>query len=136
MTVVGAMLVIATTYLRWLGRSVATWPRVRGTVSVLTTREGADDFGNHISFLELKYTYEVKHRRYVGNRVSFGLGSFHWLGRYQTHAEKLVVGQRITVWYHPRWPRLCALQPRGTPGASVLILAGVIYGVVALAINM
>jgi hypothetical protein len=136
MTIAGALLALATAYLLWFGYSIASWPQVRGTVTISKARREADEYGNPVIFRELEYTYEVGHQRYVGSRVSFGLDSFRWFPTFQEHAASLVEGQRVTVWHHPRWPRLCTLQPRGTPGATVLVLGGVIYGVVTLALNM
>jgi len=129
----GALLAAATAYLSWLGYSMASWPQVRGTVTISKAERISDEAGHSVTLRKLQYTYEVSHQRYVSSRVRFGLGHGRWSQAYQVHAASLAEGQSVTVWYHPRWPRLCALQPRGTPGATVLVVAGVIYGVVILA---
>ena len=128
----GVLLAAAAAYLTSLGESIASWPRVRGTVTISRAHEIIGEDGGTLTLRKLQYTYEVAHRRYVSSRVRFGPGHWHWSRSYRAHAESLAEGQFVTVWYHPRWPRLCTLQPRGTPGATVLIVAGVIYGVVIL----
>ena len=118
----GALMLVATVYLSWLAYSVTSWPQVRGTVTLLTADEIIGEDGFSWTLRKLRYTYVVSHKRYVGRRVRFGLGHWRFSGVYQAHAERLAVGKSVTVWHHPRWPRLCTLQPEGMPGARVLVL--------------
>lgn len=136
MAAAGALLGAATVYLSWLSYSISSWPQVPGTVTISKAKQITGDDGNSFTLRELRYTYEVSRRRYVSSRVRFGFGSWHWSRAYQAHAERLAVGQVVTVWHHPWWPRLCTLQPWGTPGATALILAWMAYGVVAVAQRM
>ena len=142
MDIAGVLLVAATAYLAWLGRSVPSWPQVRGTVTVSKAEEITGEDGHSYTVRKLRYTYEVSRKRYVGKRVRFGLGHGRWSQTwrpsraYQAHAERLEEGQGVTVWHHPRWPRLCTLQPGGMPGAAVLAVAAVIYAAVVLTGNM
>ncbi|HEY0021775.1 MAG TPA: DUF3592 domain-containing protein [Longimicrobium sp.] len=131
----GALLLAATVYLAWLGFSVTSWPQVRGTVTTLTADEIIGEDGFSWTLRKLRYTYQVSHKRYVGRRVRFGLGHWRFSLVYQGHAETLSVGQSVTVWHHPRWPRLCTLQPEGMPGAVVLVRAGVLYILMILVLN-
>lgn len=110
----GALLVAATAYLTWLGSSIASWPQVRGTVTLSKADQFTGEDGYSFTLRKLRYTYEVSNRRYVSSRVRFGLVYGRWSQAYQRHAESLAEGQSVTVWHHPRWPRLCTLQPRGT----------------------
>jgi len=132
---VGVLLLVAAVYLPWLGYGVPSWPTVRGTVTSLKAVEIIGEYGDSYTMRRLQYTYEVSHKRYVSRRVRFGLGHWRFSGVYQDHAATLAVGQSVTVWHHPRWPRLCTLQPGGTPGRTVLVRAGVMYVVYLLILN-
>jgi hypothetical protein len=126
---------MAAAYVSWLGYGVPSWPQVRGTVTSLKAVEITGEYGDSHTMRRLQYTYEVSHKRYVSRRVRFGLGHWRFSGVYQDHAATLAVGQSVPVWHHPRWPRLCTLQPAGTPGAVVLVRVGVLYILVLLVLN-
>lgn len=123
----GVLLLVATAYLTWLGRSVPSWPQVRGTITKLTADEFTGEYGDSWIRRKLQYTYEVSQRRYVSGRVRFGFYQGPWSENYGAVAERLAVGESVTVWHHPRWPWLSTLQPQGTPGATVLVVAGLLY---------
>ena len=131
----GLGLVAAATYVSWLGYGVPSWPRVRGTVTSLKAVEIIGDDGHSWTMRRLQYTYEVSQKRYVSRRVRFGLSHWRFSGVYQQHAATLAVGKHVTVWHHPWWPWLCTLQPRGTPGSTVVIRAGVLYVLYLLVLN-
>lgn len=131
----GVLLLVAAVYLSWLGYGVPSWPQVRGTVTALKAVDIVGDDGYSWTMRRLQYTYEVSRKRYTSRRVRFGLGHWRFSQVYQTHAATLAVGQGVTVWHHPRWRWLCTLQPRGTPGSTVLIRLGVLYVLFLLVVN-
>ena len=127
LTIIGAALTFF--LLRNAVRGLASkgWPTTWGTVlaSDVTRSTSTDDDGSTSTNYGAKitYEYEVEGEKYFGDRRSFAEYTSGSSARAYRIAHKYPAGSQVTVYYHPRKPELCVLEPG--VNWSTFVLAGI-----------
>ncbi len=139
-----AVLIFGTVHKYLEVRQAAHWLRTEGTVrsarSVARRVRTAETWsrartGGDLrlrNFADIRYEYQVRGRRYTGNRVSLGedLGDF----RVAETLARYPAGQKVVVHYDPADPSQAVLENEAPEGVwrtmtiFIVVLAGVLIG--------
>ena len=103
--------------LAWQSRS---WPRVAGVV-----KSAYQD--DSIESAKISYEFRLDGRIYTGDRVRSYTGSGFVVGYAQADLRKYPVGSKVTVYYNPRDPSNCRLEPGLSLTYLLAALAGLVY---------
>lgn len=112
------------------------WPTANGAITEANVQEQRQrGVGNAFS-MKLKYEYEVDGKKYQGNRI--GMVNYTFPTRNSLVAKQpYFSGKPVEVYYNPKSPKSCYLQPGFNLGIhrflwpSLIALAGVFFGVIS-----
>lgn len=117
--------------LAWEAASSNDWPTTQGRI-ITASVEREIVRGKRIDRLNLRYTYTVNGKRYVGQRVSIG----PHIGPFEPTPMDVVAHHRlrssVTVYYHPENPNRSVLEPGVTPTVFFIAFIGPLMVVISL----
>lgn len=101
----------------WLGRQSRSWPSVMGTVieaRIVGRRSrapaGAPGKGDEYFGVEVRYDYEVRGKKYIGTRLSFGDDDFPDYDSAIHALHGVAAGRAVQVYYDPLRPQRAVLR--------------------------
>ncbi len=112
---------LPTAYLIWLwilGRQSRAWATTSGTIIHAAVTKPSNNHSTQAS-ASIRYQYHVDGVAYTGSRIHFGAALNFNKSDARAAVTRYPRGATVTVYYHPRRPRIAALEPRV---ASTLVL--------------
>ena len=116
-------------------KNSVNWPTAKGiiqTSSVIRQEDNGDDRNKVMYHAEVLYNFDVNGTAFSGNRISYG----DYDSNRPTHARKIVnkyrKGKSVTIYYSPKNPYDCLLEP-GIKGQSLFMP---IFGIIFLSVGI
>jgi hypothetical protein len=110
----------------WNGLRSRRWPTASGVI-LRSDIDGFGDVDGSPSYrLRVAYRYEVAGRQFVGKRVFFGQGVLNTgsFDRLLRKTNRYGPGVPVNVYFHPKRPSLCVLQPGMRLEAWIVTIVG------------
>ena len=124
---------LPTGYLSWLwllGLQSRSWSTTTGTITHAMVKPGQRNQAS----VSVGYRYEVNGTTYTGSTVRFGDFLNATVGDARETAGRYRQGAPVTVYYHPRRPKIATLETRASRLIPMwvvlggLMLSSIIYG--------
>lgn len=121
---------------RWVAQARTSWLRTPGRVVDSRLGQSWGSGSDHARYYEaqVRYTYAVLGREYVGDRVTLYEIKTSWAGPQRKLLRQYPAGHPVTVWYDPHHPDRCALELRQGSGAGCFPAIGALFAVVGLGV--
>jgi len=108
------------------GLACRHWPAAKGALKAVDSHVKADSEGDEVRRYTVAYSFSVNGVAYTGNRIRFGVPNrFLWFRPTDSTTQKWRRGGRVTVYYNPARPSLCALQHGVSPFAFLMVTVGI-----------
>ena len=108
------------------GFACRRWPAAKGALIAVERRVKANSEGDEVGRYSVAYSFSVGGVAYTGSRIRFGVpNALLWFGQSDSTAREWRKGGRVTVYYNPSRPSVCALQHGVSPFAFLTVAAGI-----------
>ena len=125
---------------RQLASASRRWPTVSGTITTSSVVEEVieDDSDKdstierkiHRYYLDLRYSYRINARDYVGTSVGFGWTAIYGArDQAETAASRYRPGEPVTVYYDPDQPGTAVLEPDNRQGSFAPLVFSAIFAI-------
>ena len=113
-------------------RESRNWPRTQGTITYSGVLKSTHRDSNHRTqttyIPKVSYRYQVKGRKYTGDRIEFGVGeSGGSMKSAQKVKDRYPSGKKVPVYYNPQDPKYAILEAGFTWRSVFLFLGGVVF---------
>jgi len=104
----GFVFVAVALLLKRYSRRQLAWTQVPGVVESSAVELGRENYAAVV-----KYSYEVRGRRYRGDKIRSLMVSYNWRGPAEALVEKYPPGAAVTVYVNPEGAYDAVLEPGG-----------------------